>query len=52
MTVSQIDRVRKDIKVISTVSKMNTIIKFVKVTAVITAVLIIGRDVFLLAKSE
>lgn len=52
MTVSKIDRVRKDIKVISTVSKMNTIIKFVKVTAVITVVLIIGRDVFLLAKSE
>ena len=52
MNVGQINRVRKDIKVISAVSKMNTIIKFVKAAAVITAVVIIGRDVFLLAKSE
>ncbi|MBQ2759668.1 MAG: hypothetical protein IJE93_07835 [Clostridia bacterium] len=52
MTGSQINRVRKDIKVISTVSKLNTIMKFIKVTAVIGAILIIGRDVFLLSKAE
>lgn len=52
MTGSQINRVRKDIKVISTVSKINGVIKFIKYTAIIGAILIIGRDVFLLAKAE
>ena len=50
MTGSQINRVRKDIKVISTVSKINRIIKFIKAAAVIGAILIIGKDVFMLSK--
>ena len=52
MTGSQINRVRKDIRVISTVSKINSVIKFIKITAVIGAVLIIGRDILLLAKAD
>ena len=52
MTGSQINRVRKDIKVISTVSKINSVIKFIKITAVIGAILIIGRDIFMIVKDE
>ena len=52
MNAAQINRVRKDIRMISAVSRISSIMKFVKAMTLIIVLLVIGKDIFMLAKAE
>lgn len=52
MNYDKINRVRKDIKLLSVVSKIDTWTKFIKIVSVIIAVIFIGKDIIVIAKNR